>query len=437
MKTITFGGLDFDFSRTDVSKKQLADLMELARARDFSGRRKAMFSGAKINTTSDWAVLHTALRAKKSEKVYVDGRNVVADVHAELERMAAFSEKVRCGRKITDIVHIGIGGSLLGPKMVTRALEAHHMPHLKAHFVSDDVQGVLKTLSPATTLFVVVSKTFTTPETLGQAEIARKWANGKSVFVAVTANPATAAQWGVEEESTFRFWDWVGGRYSTWSAVGITPMIMAGVKNFYKFLEGGRKIDAHFKKAPLTKNIPVMMALIGMAHRNFFKYLAYASIPYPPQLEFFPAWLQQLDMESNGKSVELSGRRVKGATGPVVFGCLGYDAQHSFFQWLHQGTDIVPVEFITSADSENCVIQADILFKGQRDRAHPRNNLEGGRPSTLLKVKDVTPESLGMLMALYEHKIFTQGALWNINSFDQCGVEIGKVIKKRLLAGRR
>ncbi|MBU6475643.1 MAG: glucose-6-phosphate isomerase, partial [Alphaproteobacteria bacterium] len=320
MKTITFGGLDFDFSRTDVSKKQLADLMELARARDFSGRRKAMFSGAKINTTSDWAVLHTALRAKKSEKVYVDGRNVVADVHAELERMAAFSEKVRCGRKITDIVHIGIGGSLLGPKMVTRALEAHHMPHLKAHFVSDDVQGVLKTLSPATTLFVVVSKTFTTPETLGQAEIARKWANGKSVFVAVTANPATAAQWGVEEESTFRFWDWVGGRYSTWSAVGITPMIMAGVKNFYKFLEGGRKIDAHFKKAPLTKNIPVMMALIGMAHRNFFKYLAYASIPYPPQLEFFPAWLQQLDMESNGKSVELSGRRVKGATGPVVFG---------------------------------------------------------------------------------------------------------------------
>ncbi len=435
MKTLTCNGLLFDYSRTAINKKHMAALLKLARARDFEGRRQAMMSGAKINATSGWAVLHTALRAKKSEKIYVDGRNVVADVHAELARMAEFSEKIRRDKKITDIVHIGIGGSLLGPKMVTRALAAHHLPRLKAHFVSDDVKSVLKDLSPASTLFVIVSKTFTTPETLGQADIARKWARGKSTFVAVTANPATAVKWGVPEGRVFRFWDWVGGRYSTWSSVGITPMIMAGAKAFTQFLEGGRKADEHFKKTPLTKNIPVMMALIGMAHRE--KYLAYASIPYPPQLEFFPAWLQQLDMESNGKSVELNGRRVKGATGPVVFGCLGYDAQHSFFQWLHQGTDIVPVEFITSEDSENCVIQADILFKGQRDKAHPQNNLEGGRPSTLLKVRDVTPESLGMLMAFYEHKIFTQGVLWNINSFDQCGVEMGKIIKKKLLAGRR
>ena len=449
MKTLKFNGLVFDYSRTAFGKKQLAALTKLARTRDFAGRRQAMLSGAKINTTSDWAVLHTALRAKKSDKIYADGKDVVADVHKVLTQMAAFAEKVRtgkyrgyAGKPITDIVHIGIGGSLLGPKMVTRALAAHHKPHLKAHFVSDDVQGVLKDLSPATTLFVVVSKTFTTPETLGQAEIARKWfkkqggRHAEKHFVGVTANPATAVKWGVPEGNVFQFWDWVGGRYSTWSAVGITPMIMAGAKAFTAFLEGGREIDDHFKKAPLTQNIPVMMALIGMAHRDFFKYLAYASIPYPPQLEFFPAWLQQLDMESNGKSVELNGKRVKGATGPVVFGCLGYDAQHSFFQWLHQGTDIVPVEFITSADSENCVIQADILFKGQRDKAHPQNNLEGGRPSTLLMVKDVTPESLGMLMALYEHKVFTQGVLWNINSFDQCGVEMGKIIKKKLLAGR-
>jgi glucose-6-phosphate isomerase len=209
-------------------------------------------------------------------------------------------------------------------------------------------------------------------------------------------------------------------------------MMMVGAKNFYAFLEGGQKVDEHFRKAPLTKNIPVMMALIGMAHRNLFKYPAYASIPYPPQLEHFPFWLQQLDMESNGKSVELNGKRVKGATGPIAFGLLGYDAQHSFFQWLHQGTDIVPIEFITSSDSENCIFQANILFKGEKNKAQPQNNLEGGRPSTLLMVNEITPESLGMLMALYEHKIFVQGVLWGINSFDQCGVEMGKLIKKKL-----
>jgi glucose-6-phosphate isomerase len=211
-------------------------------------------------------------------------------------------------------------------------------------------------------------------------------------------------------------------------------MMMIGAENFYKFLDGGRKADEHFRKEPPAKNIAVMMALIGYAHRNFFKYPAYASIPYPPQLEHFPFWLQQLDMESNGKSVTLGGKKVKGPTGPIVFGLLGYDAQHSFFQWLHQGTDIVPMEFITGADSENCIFQANILFKGEKNTAQPQNNLAGGRPSTLLMVRDITPENLGMLMALYEHKIFVQGVLWDINSFDQCGVEMGKLIKKKLAA---
>ncbi len=444
MKVIKFNGLVFDYSRTFLSKSNLQTLTKLARQRDLIGRRKDMFTGEKINKTSNWAVLHTALRAKRSEKIYVDGKDVVAGVYEVLGRMEDFSDRVRSGKycgysgkPITDVVHIGIGGSYLGPRMVTRALAAHHHPRLTAHFVSDDIQETLKRLSPETTLFVVVSKTFTTPETLGQAEIAYNWfkaKGGKSAkhFIGVTVNIAGAVKWGIPEENTFKFWDWVGGRYSTWSAVGITTMMLVGAENFYKFLDGGRKIDAHFRKAPLTKNIPVMMALIGMAHRNFFKYPAYASIPYPPQLEFFPLWLQQLDMESNGKSVELNGKKVKGSTGPIVFGLLGYDAQHSFFQWLHQGTDIVPIEFVTTMDNRNCIFQANILHAGEKNAAEPQNNLPGGRPSTLLMVKEVTPETLGMLMALYEHKIFVQGVLWGINSFDQCGVEMGKLIAKKL-----
>jgi glucose-6-phosphate isomerase len=448
MKILKFNGLVFDYSRTAFSKKQMDSLIKLTRERDLAGKREAMLTGSKINTTSNWAVLHTALRAKRSEKIYVDGQDVVPGVYKVLAQMERFAEQVRSGKHhgysgkaITDIVHIGIGGSYLGPRSVTRALAHYHHERLTAHFVSDDIQETLKRLSPETTLFVIVSKTFTTPETLGQAEIARKWfkaGGGKDVaknFIAVSANVPLAEKWGITAENTFGFWDWVGGRYSSWSAVGITAMIMIGAKNFRKFLDGAQKIDEHFRKALVAKNIPVMMALIGLGHRNIFNYPAYASIPYPPQLEHFPFWLQQLDMESNGKSVELgSGKRVKGQTGPIVFGLLGYDAQHSFFQWLHQGTDIVPIEFITDGDSANCIFQANILFKGEKNKAQPQNNLEGGRPSTLLMVKDVSPESLGMLMAAYEHKVFVQGALWGINSFDQCGVEMGKLIKKKLAA---
>lgn len=449
MKAIKFNGLTFDYSRTFVTNGQFTALAKLARTKKLAERRHDMLSGKKINTTSNWAVLHTALRAKRSEKIYVEGQDVVPGVYKVLAQMEKFSEAVRSGKHrgysgkaITDIVHIGIGGSYLGPKCVTRALAHYHHPRLTSHFVSDDINETLKRLSPETTLFVVVSKTFTTPETLGQAEIARKWfkarggKNAAKHFIAVSANVPVAVKWGVAEENIFGFWDWVGGRFSSWSAVGITTMMMVGARNFRAFLEGGRKLDKHFRKATFEKNIPVMMALIGIAHRNFFNYPAYASLPYPPQLEYFPGWLQQLDMESNGKSVGLDGKRVKHETGPIVFGLLGYDAQHSFFQWLHQGTDIVPMEFVTDKDSENCIFQANILFKGEKNKAQPQNNLEGGRPSTILSVKEITPETLGMLMAAYEHKIFVQGVLWGINSFDQCGVEMGKLIKKKLAAGK-
>lgn len=445
MKVIKFNGLTFDYSRTHISKSQMAQLMRLTRTQKLAEKGAAMLAGKKINTTSDWAVLHTALRAKKTEKIFVDGVNVVPGVHKVLAQMEGFSERVRSGKHkgysgkpITDIVHIGIGGSYLGPKLVTRALVKWHHPRLTAHYVSDDIQQTLKRLNPATTLFVVVSKTFTTPETLGQAEIARTWfklKGGKSVakhFIAVSANVERAVKWGIAAENTFGFWDWVGGRFSSWSAVGITAMMMVGGKVFRQFLEGGRKMDEHFQKAPFQKNIPVMMGLIGLAHRNFMKYPAYASIPYPPALEHFPGWLQQLDMESNGKCVQLNGKKPKGSTGPIVFGLLGFDAQHSFFQWLHQSTDIIPIEFVSTYENQNAIFQANILFTGEKDKKVPQNNLPGGRPSTMLLVDAVTPETLGLLMAAYEHKIFVQGALWNINSFDQCGVEMGKKIAKRV-----
>ena len=448
MKIIKFNGLVFDYSRTSLSKKHMAALTKLAREKKLTQRRDDMFAGKKINLTSGTAALHTALRAKRSEKICVDGANVVPGVYAVLDRMKAFSNTVRSGKyrgysgkPITDIVHIGIGGSALGTRLVTRALEAHHHPRLRAHFVSGALPVTLKSLSPETTLFVFVSKTFRTEETLLMARIAQEWFVKKGAplkhmakhMVGVTENVAAAVAFGIREEQVFRIWNWVGGRYSAWSAVGITAMIMAGPEVFERFLSGGRRIDEHFKTAPLEKNIPAMLALTGMAHRNFFDYPAYASIPYPTELEFFPLWLQQLDMESNGKSVTLQGKKVSVSTGPIVFGVLGEDAQHSFFQWLHQGTDIIPIEFISLASDTNCLFQANILHKGQKNIAEPQNNLAGGRPSTMLVAKSITPEVLGMLMAIYEHKVFVQGILWNINSFDQCGVEIGKLLKKKAL----
>ena len=443
MKTIKFNGITFDYSRTFICQKHISSLIKLMKKENLTGQRDDMFSGEKINQTTNTAALHVALRAKRREKIYVDEADVVKDVHIELARMKKFSERVRSGKyrgysgkPITDIVHIGIGGSHLGPRLVTRALSKFHHSRLRAHFVSSALSDTLKGLSPETTLFVIVSKTFTTPEVLLLMRQARVWFSkkgGKNFsqhMVGVTMNTAKTDKAKILSENVFKMWDWVGGRYSVWSAVGITAMIMAGPDVFARFLKGGREMDGHFRTAPPKENIPVMMALIGMAHRNIFEYPAYASIPYPPELEIFPLWLQQLDMESNGKSVERNGKKVREKTGPIVFGALGEDAQHSFFQWLHQGTDIIPIEFICTATDKNCIFQADLMKKGKKDKKAPHKNLDGGRSSTVTIVKSITPEILGMLMAAYEHKIFVQGALWNINSFDQCGVEMGKLIKK-------
>lgn len=442
-KTIKLNGMVFDYSRTFLSPKHFSSLTRLALQRQWARRRDEMFSGEKINPTSHTAALHAALRAARTEKIYVDGVNVVKDVHAELARMKDFSVRVRSGKyrgysgkPITDIVHIGIGGSILGARLITRALHMFHHPRLRAHFVSGALPDTLKHLSPDTTLFVIASKTFTTAETLLMTQQARQWFSRKGGnhisrhLVGVTVNTAAAVKSGIPPENVFKIWDWVGGRYSAWSAMGITAMIMAGPNVFVRFLAGGRAMDKHFKAAPLKKNIPAMMALIGLAHRNIFRYPAYASIPYPPELEFFPLWLQQLDMESNGKSFGLDGRRAQTSTGPIVFGVLGEDAQHSFFQWLHQGTDVVPIEFICKASDQNCLFQATLMRNGKKDAKTPHNNLDGGRPSTVMTVDAITPETLGMLMAAHEHKIFVQGVLWNINSFDQCGVEIGKKLKQ-------
>ena len=443
MKTIEFNEVIFDYSRTFLQRAHLSSLTKQTQEKNLTKRRDDMFSGKKINPTSNTAALHIALRAKRGEKIYIDKTNVVKDVHTELARMKDFSNRVRSGKylgysgkPITDIVHIGIGGSILGTQLVTRALNKFHHPRLRAHFVSSDLLESLKGLSPETTLFVIVSKTFTTVETLLLMRQAKAWFSkkgGKHInqhLVGITMNPKKTIKSGIPPENVFKMWDWVGGRYSVWSAVGITAMIIAGPDVFARFLKGGRKMDEHFKTAPLKKNIPIMMALIGMAHRNIFEYPAYASIPYPPELEFFPLWLQQLDMESNGKSTERNGKKVREKTGPIVFGVLGENAQHSFFQWLHQGTDIIPIEFICKSTDKNCIFQANIMKTGKKDKKEPHKNLDGGRPSTVTIVKGITPETLGMLMAAYEHKIFVQGVLWNINSFDQCGVEMGKLLKK-------
>jgi glucose-6-phosphate isomerase len=427
----------FDYSRTFLTAAHFSRLKRLAEKRQLSRWREALFSGEKINTTMRAAALHTALRAGRSEEIHVDGRDAVKDVHAELARMKIFTDRVRASKKITDIVHIGMGGSVLGPRLVTRALQAFHHPRLRAHFVSGALPEALKNLSPRTTLFVVVSKTFTTEETLRMMGQARAWflkKGGKDFsrhLAGVTVNADAALKAGVRPENIFRIWDWVGGRYSVWSAVGITVMMMTGYKVFSRFLKGGQDMDRHFRSAPLLKNIPCLMALIGLAHRNIFKYPAYASIPYPAELEFFPLWLQQLDMESNGKSVDRGGKAVREKTGPVVFGALGEDAQHSFFQWLHQGTDVVPIEFIREFSDKNALFQAEALRRGWGDSVRAHNTLPGRRPSTVITLEKITPETLGRVMAAYEHKIFVQGVLWNINSFDQPGVEMVKKLKKK------
>ncbi len=479
--SLTDGDLLLDWSKCAVDAKAMQLLADLAEAANVEGRRKAMFSGENINITENRAVLHTALRNPPGTSVMLDGDDIMPEVHAVLDAMARFSDAIRngtatgaTGKKITDIVNIGIGGSDLGPVMATLALAPYH-DGPQAHYVSNidgaHMHDTLKGLNPETTLFIVASKTFTTVETITNAETARKWlvaalgadAVGKH-FAAVSTALEKVAAFGIAPDRVFGFWDWVGGRYSLWSAIGLPIMISVGAKNFRAFLAGAHEMDRHFATAPLLKNIPAIMGLVGFWHRVICGYPARAVIPYDQRLSRLPAYLQQLDMESNGKSVTIDGSAAVTPTGPLVWGEPGTNGQHAFFQLLHQGTDFVPVEFLAAAEGHepdlkhhhdlllsNCLAQSEALMKGRTlaeaksqmlakgmtaldvDKFAPHRVFSGNRPSVTILYRKLDPRTLGRLIALYEHRVFVEAQLFGINAFDQWGVELGKELATNLL----
>ncbi|MGD9750388.1 MAG: glucose-6-phosphate isomerase [Acidimicrobiia bacterium] len=457
-------GLLLDYSKHRVTDETLRLLTQLAEARGLRNRIEAMFTGERINRTEDRAALHTALRRPRSQPLPIDGVDVVAEVHDVLDRMAAFARDVRrgnweghTGRPLSTIVNIGIGGSDLGPAMAYDALAAYRGTGLRCEYVSNvdgaDVRQVLAGLDPETTLFIVASKTFTTLETITNARTARAWlvdrlGSEQAVarhFVAVSTNAAEVARFGIDTANMFGFWDWVGGRYSMDSAIGLSLMIAIGPDRFGELLEGFHAMDEHFRSAPFERNLPVLMGLLGVWYTNFFGAATHAVLPYAQELDRFPAYLQQLDMESNGKSVTLDGSPVSTTTGPIVWGTPGTNGQHAYYQLLHQGTWLVPADFIGFARSNhpggehhdllmaNFFAQTEALAFGQAaPEGEPYRAFEGNRPTTTLVAEQLTPFVLGQLVALYEHKVFTQGVIWGINSFDQWGVELGKVLAGRI-----
>ncbi|MGR6432151.1 glucose-6-phosphate isomerase [Rhizobium sp. PAMB 3174] len=477
-----FDDLLMDYSKCAVNAEIMAGLLELADRGGVAAKRDKMFAGEAINFTEDRAVLHTALRNRSNKPVMVDGKDVMPDVNGVLDAMGAFSDGIRSGklagatgRKITDVVNIGIGGSDLGPVMATLALAPFHDgPRL--HFVSNvdgaHIADTLKTLSAETTLFIIASKTFTTIETMTNAKTARDFvakalgeAAVKHHFAAVSTALDKVAAFGIDADRVFGFWDWVGGRYSIWSAIGLPLMIAIGPTNFGKFLDGAHAMDRHFREASAEKNLPMLLGLIGYYHRNVLGYGSRAIIPYDQRLSRFPAYLQQLDMESNGKGVTVDGTPVKGESGPVVWGEPGTNGQHAFFQLLHQGTSIIPIEFMIAATGfepelrhqhellmANCLAQSQALLKGrtlaeakaqltakgmddkQADFIAPHRVFTGNRPSITFVYDQLTPFALGRLIALYEHRVFVEGVLFGINSFDQWGVELGKELATGLLS---
>ena len=477
----TLGDFLFDYSKCAVNDAVLDALETLAKDAGVEKKRDAMFAGEIINMTEERAVLHTALRNRASTPVLVDGKDVMPDVNAVLDAMGAFSDGIRSGalkgatgKKITDVVNIGIGGSDLGPVMATLALAPYHDgPRL--HFVSNidgaHIADTLKLLDAETTLFIVASKTFTTIETMTNAATARAFiagALGEAAvghhFCAVSTALDKVSAFGIGAERVFGFWDWVGGRYSIWSAIGLPLMIAIGKENFAEFLAGGHAIDTHFREAPIRENIPMLLGLIGFYHRNVLNYPSRAILPYDQRLSRFPAYLQQLDMESNGESVTIDSEPVKYKTGPVVWGEPGTNGQHAFYQLIHQGTSIIPAEFMIAANGHeknlrhqhqlliaNCLAQSEALMKGRTleeakaqltakgmdaakaDRIAPHRVFDGNRPSITMVHDSLTPFALGRLIALYEHRVFVEGALFNINSFDQWGVELGKELATGLL----
>lgn len=475
------GDLLLDYSKNLIDESSLQSLFDLARTAEVEKRRVAMAVGDHINFTEDRAVQHMALRHASTDPVMVDGKNIMPDIRAVQANIKTFVTQVRSGeirgdngQSFTDVVNIGIGGSDLGPAMVTAALAPYTSPDLTLHYVSNidgaHMGDTLKSLDPARTMFIIASKTFTTDETMTNANTARDWlvsALGDEAttghFAALSTNIPGCKEFGIQESRVFGFWDWVGGRYSVWSAIGLPVALAIGYENFEKFLSGAAEMDAHFLKTPLEKNLPVIMALLGVWYRNTWGFSTHAILPYDQRMHRFAAYLQQQDMESNGKSVTQENKPVTRSTGPIIWGEPGTNGQHAFYQLIHQGTDIVPCDFLLAANPHenlgqhhaklvaNCFAQSEALMLGKSQEQvmdeltssgmsksdaqslAPHKTFVGNRPSNTLLYTKLDPKTLGKLIALYEHKVFVQGTIWNINSFDQWGVELGKQLAKDLL----
>ena len=481
--SIQFEDILFDYSKNRITDKTMRLLFDLANAAELTSHRDRMFFGEKINFTENRAVLHTALRNRSNTPVVVNGEDVMPEVNRVLEKMRSFADRVRTGswrgftgQPISDIVNIGIGGSDLGPVMATEALRPYAKPGLGAHFVSN-VDGthlveVLKRVRPETTLFLVASKTFTTQETLTNARTARKWLldtlkSEDAVahhFAALSTNAAAVSEFGIDVDNMFEFWDWVGGRYSLWSSIGLSIACLVGMENFEELLAGAHEADRHFATEPLERNIPVIMGLLGVWYNNFFDAHTQAILPYDQYLHRFAAYFQQGDMESNGKGVDRDGQTIETySTGPIIWGEPGTNGQHAFYQLIHQGTRMIPADFLAPIETQNPVgdhhqillanffAQTEALLKGKTeeevrtelqeqgvsareiDRLVPHKVFTGNRPTNSILFKKLTPRTLGRLIALYEHKIFVQGVIWKINSYDQWGVELGKQLARQIL----
>ncbi len=480
--TLRFEDIHLDFSKNIMNEETLSLLEGLAREADVSDAIEKIFSGAYINETEKRAALHTALRNRSNTPVLFDGKDVMPDVNAVLNQMKIFADKITSGewkgysgKSITDIVNIGIGGSDLGPVMVTEALKPYAKPGIKTHFVSNidgtHIAETLKTVSPETTLFMIASKTFTTQETMTNAQTARKWfldsvkddEHIKKHFVALSTNKKEVEAFGIDPANMFVFWDWVGGRYSLWSAIGLSIACSIGFDNFMKLLEGAHSMDKHFRETPYDRNIPVLLALISIWYNNFFGAQTEAVLPYDQYMHRFAAYFQQAYMESNGKCVDRSGKEVVYETGQIIWGEPGTNGQHSFYQLIHQGTNMIPCDFIAPARSHNPIgdhhkillsnffAQTEALMMGKTEadvvgelKAAGRDEEEikklapfkvftGNKPTNSILFEQLTPRTLGSLIAMYEHKIFVQGVIWNIFSFDQWGVELGKQLAKKIL----
>ena len=472
----------YDYSKNRINDETLNLLLQLVDELDLSGWIEKMFKGVSINNTEHRAVLHTALRDQGDQPIMVDGCDILPEIRAERERVKLLAESIRTrkwlgatNQAITDVVNIGIGGSHLGPLMVTEALRPHTLHDLNVHFVSNidenHINDTLEYLNPETTFFIISSKTFTTQDTMVNAETARQWYTNKlgsdecidRHFSAVTSNVERAKKFGITEDNIFKMWDWIGGRYSLWSSIGLSIVISIGSEKFDELLEGAYEVDQHFRNAPFEKNIPVIMALLGIWYNNFFESQTMAVLPYDQHLHRFPGYLQQADMESNGKDVDRQGEAVDYTTGPVIFGEIGIAAQHAFFQLLHQGTKLVPADILAPVYSFRCIarhhralmsnvfaqtkalmrgkteaevtaeLMADGLDEAQIKQLLPYKVFPGNRPTSTILFDTLNAKTLGSIIALYEHKIFVQGVIWNINSFDQWGVELGKQLAKNIL----